>query len=217
MKTIQSKILIEFGPATSAELMYQWGIAIEGLVEYNAHWFADNQSKIEGPLPRYENPRDLSVVEPDGRTKVLADQVLGSAPVIIARGRATCFDWAAFVAGLLRFRAQQGYANGDAGAEVRLIPVIGEYGDEIPFRYHAVVLRSDGTAEDVTRDLPGYQAMAENWWEDHGHCCLDCALGVHAEEQPCEECEVAQAAGCPTGTCGLKGSKDRFSNKRRRR
>lgn len=199
---MKHNLLIECGPATSEDLMRQWSAVCDGLCEYNAHWFADNRNKIDGPLPRYEDPRGV-FNDHGGR---VADQALGTAPVIHARGKATCFDWCAYVAGLLRFQ-------GDLGARVILIPVVGEYERAIPYRYHALVETGDGEILDPTCDLPGYQGTDE-WWTDHGHCCKDCALGTHEpEEQPCPDCETAQAAGCKTGTCGLKGRREKFRSR----
>lgn len=204
-------LLIECGHSTSEELMLQWAAVCEGLVEYNAHYFADNPRDMDMPIPRYEMPREVR----EG-AKLFADQALGSAPVIKSRGRATCFDWCCCVAGLMRAKGQE--------ANCILIPVIGEYGEELSYRYHALVelVSRDANGNvtdkeyiDATQDLPGYQGT-EKWWEDHGHCCMDCALGVHATEQPCMECEQAQAAGCATGTCGLKARNATFKRKGRR-
>lgn len=191
------KLLIEMGPASSDELRVYWEAMCEGLVEMNAHWMADHRSEIEGPVPRYEDPRVVRCGE-----EPVADQALGAAWVIHKRGTATCFDWCAYVAALRRL-------NGDLKARVILIDEVGEYERAIPYRYHALVEATDPQGRtyilDATQDLPGYQGSDE-WWADHGHCCIDCALGLHAEEQPCEECDIAaQAAGCPDGTCGLKG------------
>lgn len=199
---MKHNLLIELGPASSEELRVYWEGACEGLCEANAHWFADHPQEIDGPMPRYEDPRGKVC---NGAR--VADQALGSAPVIHKRLKATCFDWCAYVAGLRR-------AQGDKDARVILIPVVGEYGRAIPFRYHALVETGDGEIIDATQDLPGYQGSDE-WWADHGHCCKDCALGSHEpEDQPCEECDqAAEAAGCSTGTCGLKG---RVSKRKRR-
>ena len=202
---MKHNLLIEFGPCSSEELRNYWEAQCEGLVEANAHWFADNPEKMDGPFPRYEAPRDVKV-----GNRRFADQALGGAPAILGRGRATCFDWCAFVAGLMRCKAAKGMPGGDANACVTLIPVADAYGRTLDFSYHALVKLSNGEILDATLDLPGYQGTDE-WWSDHGHCCPDCALGTHeVEEQPCEECEVAQAAGCSTGTCGLKARAEKF-------
>lgn len=201
---MRHNLLIEFGPCTSEELRTYWEAQCEGLVEANAHWFADNPQGRDGPFPRYEDPRGVM-----SGSRRIADQALGAAPAVIARGRATCFDWCAFVAGLMRFQ-------GDKKACVVLIPVADAYGNTMDFRYHALVKTGSGEIIDATRDLPGYQGTDE-WWSDHGHCCQDCALGTHdLEQQPCEECDVAQAAGCSTGTCGLKARANDFKKFRRR-
>ena len=181
---MKHNLIIECAPASSEDLRRQWERVVEGIVEYNAEWFADHLDEVDGPLPRYEEPREAGK---------LADQRVGTAPVVHARGKATCVEWCAYVAGLLRCR------DGEIGCSVVLVPVFSpKYNKEVPYTYHAVVERADGTIEDVTADLPGYSgAMGSHphdapWYKKLGHCCSDCALGVDGAQSTCEPCAIAQ-------------------------
>jgi len=165
-------LVIEIPKAKSEQLRRYWQRMVDGLSEYNAEWLADHPEAQDGPFPTYELPRS------GGRC---ADQRVASAPIILERNKATCVEWACFVTGLYRLR-------GETEAYVRLIPIFSEtYGRAVPYQYHAVVVRADGTIEDVTADLPGYN-LPGPWWKAAGHCCADCALGKHGPVEPCEPC-----------------------------
>ena len=180
---MKHNLIIECAPASSEELRRQWEAVVEGVVEYNAEWFGYNLDKVDGPLPKYEEPRSAGS---------LADQRVATAPVIHTRDRATCVEWCAYVAGLIRCR------DGEMGCQVILVPVFSpKYDKEIPYTYHAVVQRANGSIEDVTADLPGYmghssQSDSQEWWAHIGHCCQDCALGIDGASSTCQPCAEAQ-------------------------
>jgi len=183
---MKHNLIIECAPASSEELRKQWEAVVEGVVEYNAEWFSNHMETVDGPLPKYEEPRNAGA---------LADQRVATAPVIHQRNKATCVEWCAYVAGLIRSR------DGEAGCEVLLVPVFSpKYDKEIPYTYHAVVRRADNSIEDVTADLPGYmgkyqsQSDSTEWWANVGHCCEDCALGIDGAASTCEPCAVSQNA-----------------------
>ena len=181
---MKHNLIIECAPASSEDLRRQWEAVVEGVVEYNAEWFSDNMDKVDGPLPKYEEPRTAGS---------LADQRVATAPVIHARNKATCVEWCAYVAGLIRCK------DGEKDCQVLLVPVFSpKYDKEIPYTYHAVIQRADGSIEDVTTDLPGYMGMYEaqsdsqEWWANIGHCCEDCALGIDGAASTCEPCAENQ-------------------------
>jgi len=174
---LNTNLVMEMGPASSESLKRYWGRMLEGAVEYNAEWMADHGSEIR--LPTYEEPRS------GGKT---AAQRIGTAPVIISRGKATCAEWAAVAAAQLRLA-------GDANAKCVLIDVFDpRYGTTVDYDYHVIVRRGDGTEFDPTQDLPGYRGTGD-WVKDNGHCCRECALKVNGHKTPCTSCRLEKASG----------------------
>lgn len=186
-------LLIECGPMSSDELRQVWSECVESIVQANAHRLSDHPSwmvELLRHLPRYELPRRARN----------ADQAVATVDIVRRRGKATCVEWAAICAADAR-------VAGDLAARAVLVDQVDEYDQPIPGAYHVIVVYGDGRDVDVTQMLPGYDAVGDEWWLAHGHCCRDCALGIDGARTTCQPCAAAQAqqaaemAGCSMGRC----------------
>jgi len=166
---------IEVKAPSSVSLRDQWTAVSEGLTACNVTAILQDPGlsyRLANNLPKYEPPRRA------GR----ADQAVGTLPVVLERGKATCIEIAAVDAAMRR-------VGGDRAARVALIDVYNRrIGAAQPYAYHAVVVCGDGTISDPTRALPG--AADEEYWAAAGHCCEDCALETPGHKTVCEPCAV---------------------------
>jgi len=177
-------ILVELGSdLKSLDLMHRFQGVADGVTETNRRYFLMHPSKVDGPLPRYEEPRH-GKFSFNGSKKWVADQVVATAEVIDKRKRATCIEWCCFMAAIFQYRDS-------IDARCLLIPVWGTKKRPVPFRYHAVVELPNEEFYDATADLPGYGFGDAPWYKAAGHCCKNCALGAtNYEHEPCEACAL---------------------------
>lgn len=126
---------------------------------------------LEAHSIRYESPRMGKY-----------GQRIGSLSEVLTRRKATCIEAAAIEAALL-------IQDEEINARVAVIHEMYN-GKPRPFRYHAVVEDEEGNVYDSSQNLVGYSQTGGQWWDDHGHCCQNCALG--------KECAGA-AGGCNCG------------------
>jgi len=184
---VDHAILVECGHGLeSLELMHLMQAVAEGVTEANVAYFTMHPDRVDGGMPRYEDPRP-GKFRFNGAEKWVADQVVATAEVIDARKRATCIEWCCWCAGLFRYRD-------GLDAKCILIPVWGAQKRPIPFRYHAVVALPNGEFYDATAELPGYGFGDMPWYEAAGHCCQGCALGAtNYEHEPCEACALGES------------------------
>ena len=166
---------VEVAAPSSLSLRDQWTAIAEGLTACNVTAIRQAPELVErlsGKLPRYEPPRKAGK----------ADQAVGTLPVVLTRGRATCIEIASIDAAIRRL-------DGDPGARVALIDVYNDrIGAAMPYAYHAIVVCGDGSISDPTRALPG--AANVEWYAAAGHCCSSCALEEPGHQTVCTSCST---------------------------
>lgn len=149
----------------------------EGIVRMNEVFKTEHPTAPEpssGAI-RYENPRMHKI-----------GQMIGTTPIILERGKATCIEMACDAAARERI-------ENDRPANVAIIDVMdpNNPGEPLLGEYHAVVYFMDsGEVWDPTVEMSGYPGQSKvgsPWYKAHGHCCQDCALG--------REC-AGPAGGC---------------------
>ncbi len=169
---------VEVAAPSSLSLRDQWTAVAEGLTACNVTAIRQDPRLIERlavQLPRYEPPRKAGK----------ADQAVGTLPVVLTRGRATCIEIASIDAAIRRL-------DGDHAARVALIDVYSErIGAPMPYAYHAIVVCGDGSVSDPTRALPG--AADVEWFAAAGHCCSGCALEEPGHKTVCTSCSTKGA------------------------
>lgn len=162
-------------------VLEMWGNA---LAERNRMYFTQyplgeqDMAVFEQDRIGYENPR----MDTFG-------QIIGDFETILSRRRATCFDWAAAVAGYAQAMGHN--------VAVKVVGLIGPYG-RIGDNFHALVTGPSGDV-DVCTLLRGYgENLAPVLPEGTvGACCLQCAYdGTLAHYDSC--------ASCSTGNCGSR-------------
>lgn len=176
-------VRIDFGHLDAETQAEVFTAIANGIADANAAFFRANEPSGDVTAPgvfAYESPRGVG-----------GYQAIGDAASVLKRGRATCWDWAAFVAGWARAQGQD--------VQVVVLPVLNAYGRADEF--HALVDGPSGLV-DVCTLLRGYtprQARAaEVEFMAVGACCMSCAYdGTLAQVRSC--------VGCESGSCGLHG------------
>jgi len=177
-------IRIEFHADKNEDLLPCLELFGEALAERNCEFFKQYPPSpealkfFEQDQTSYENPRMDSF-----------GQIIGDVETIVARRKATCFDWAAAVAGYARSIGQD--------CRVKVVGLIGPYG-RIGDMFHALVDGPSGVV-DVCTLLRGYGDMLQPVLPEGtvGACCLHCAFdGTLMHYHSC--------AACAHGNCGTR-------------
>ncbi len=162
--------ILEYRTESSEQCRMVLEALCEGIVLANEVLMATSKNLPQRPAYHYEKPR----MNDGARQKIALASEIGT------RGRATCIEWACA-------RAAADRLDG-VPCDVRVIPFVDVNGDPVPFDFHAVIQRSDGSIHDVTPELQGYApAVGGQWWKNAGHCCESCAHGHDCDgEEHCD-------------------------------
>jgi hypothetical protein len=177
----QQGVCIQFHADLNFDLAQVFEMIGEMLTERNAAYFREydvDASFLEPDVVAYENPRMAG-----------PGQVIGDAETIAKRLRATCFDWAAAVAGYARAQGRR--------ARVVVVPLISKDYGRIGAEHHALV-ESDSGVVDVCTLLRGYgkSPMPILPVGTVGACCAACAYdGTLFHHDSC--------AACDEGSCNI--------------